>query len=147
MIEVKVYISQHCTGFSMSVAGVPTSACARVDDDLGLGCVFRRIRSDIYHIAITHTYIYSFLHTNTHTYIQTYVRTYTHAYIHTYIHTFITCWTHAWRTRQGIRARSRWNKDQSGRLHRLHYRETFKLSPPQAGGAQITNSGLRAAIS
>ena len=44
-----------------------------------------------------------------------------------------------------IIARSLGNKDQSGLSHRLHYRET--LSPPPAGGAQSTNSGLLAAIS
>ena len=57
----------------------------------------------------------------------------------------VTCWTHARRTRQGISARSRGNKDQSGLSHRLHYRET--LSPPPAGGAQSTNFGLLAAMS
>ena len=44
-----------------------------------------------------------------------------------------------------ISVRTSGNKDQSGLSHRLHYRETF--SPPPAGGAQRTNSGLLAAIS
>ena len=38
--EVKVSIRQTCTGFSMSIAGVPSSACAGGSDDLAL--VFAR---------------------------------------------------------------------------------------------------------
>ena len=43
------------------------------------------------------------------------------------------------------KASARENKDQSGLLHLLHYRET--LSPPTAGGAQSTNFGLLVAFS
>ena len=57
----------------------------------------------------------------------------------------VKSWTHAWSHRSGISVRSRGNKDQSGLLYKLHYRETWP--PSSAGHAQSINFEQLAAIS